>query len=1085
MPVLAVKKSYISILVLVLSILISFGGLLFYINEKDSVKEEKANELKAITELKIKQISEWYLDQMKDANLIGHKKYILDNIQRLLNKGDNAEELNDYLKEIRDVQGYRDIYISTLNLKLLATTNKNQSNFSEFLHPFINSAILEAKATTTDIYFNDSENKANIDFISPVVNNRKVVIAVIILNFDPDKFLSQLVKYSPTLFGTSGSMLLRKDKDSVVFLTDIKTHRESGLQFKYPLYRTELPAVQAVLGYKGIYDGKDFRGNEVLSYVNKVPYTPWYIVTKIDKTDMVKSMRYHTYTIIGFTLLLILLVSIVLALIYRSKQINLFKALRDSEEKFKAAYFTSPDSININKLDGTYINVNHGFTEIMGYNEDEVIGKLSTELEIWYIPDDRKKFTELLTENNTVDNYETIFRAKDGTLKTGLISAKLITINNEPHILSIARDITSRKETEDALKLSEQNYREIFNSTYEAIFIHDAETGSYTDVNDAMLKMYGYESFDEIKDKSIADLSADTGEYTGEQALKHLQNTMNQGPQTFEWIAKRKDGTEFWIEVTLKKTLISGEKKILAVARDIGERKLALEALKDSETKYRLLVDHSSDLIWSLQKSRIITYLSPSWLRVTGYLPESLIGKSFTELFHPDDLISIYEYFSTLYISKQSSLSPEYRIKHTDGNWHWHIANGSSVFDEKGTFISFVGISRDITERKDAEKELLFAKQKAEESDRLKTAFLQNMSHEIRTPLNGIIGFSNLLNDLDNSREDISEYTSMIQQSGKRLLEIVNNILDLSKIETGLVKTVNISFSINSLLSSLFSFFNPIAEVKGLQLICNNMYREEETIAVSDEIKLNQIFTNLLNNAIKFTHEGSIEFGYLIIGEDLQFYVKDSGIGINTEMRKRIFERFTQAEESISRQFEGAGLGLAISKGLVELLGGKIWVNSNPGKGSIFHFTIPFIPAEASGIELEEIVAKPIFSLNRTILIADDDITSFKFLKRVLKELNLTLLHAENGIQAVEFVKNTPEISLVLMDIRMPVMDGYEAIPLIKKLRPELPIIAQTAYAFSEERSKIIELGTDDYISKPILRDKLLEMVNKYLSIKV
>ena len=376
--------------------------------------------------------------------------------------------------------------------------------------------------------------------------------------------------------------------------------------------------------------------------------------------------------------------------------------------------------------------------------------------------------------------------------------------------------------------------------------------------------------------------------------------------------------------------------------------------------------------------------------------------------------------------------------------------------------------------------ELIIAKENAEESDKLKTAFLQNMSHEIRTPLNGIIGFSSLLNDDDISKEEIKKFTAIISQSGKRLIEIVNNVLDISKIQTGQIEIKREKILVNTIFSDLFTFFSPIANAKNIILNYNNQNDKFRTI-FTDETKLHQILTNLINNAIKFTKTGNIDFGYEIKKNFIQLYVKDTGIGLPKELFDRIFDRFIQAEQSMTKNYEGAGLGLAISKGLVELLGGKIWVESEIDKGTTFYFTLPYSQVEAPLLATNELSENPGKQSRGKILIAEDDWTSFQYLKRILVKKDIIVLHVENGEEAIAMVKNTPDINLILMDIRMPVMDGIEATKQIKKLRPDLPIIAQTAYAFEDEKNKILAIGCDEYLAKPLENTKLYALINKYL----
>ena len=386
-----------------------------------------------------------------------------------------------------------------------------------------------------------------------------------------------------------------------------------------------------------------------------------------------------------------------------------------------------------------------------------------------------------------------------------------------------------------------------------------------------------------------------------------------------------------------------------------------------------------------------------------------------------------------------------------------------------------------IEEKEKRAVELVIAKERAEESDKLKTAFLQNMSHEIRTPLNGIMGFSELLNNENISRENVSEYTSIIKESGIRLIEIVNNVLDIAKIQTGQVKIEKKPVLIHSIFRDLKTFFSVNTNAKNISLNFHNQDDIYRTI-YSDEARLHQILLNLINNAIKFTKSGSIDYGYEIKNGFIQFYVKDTGIGIPQAMCEKIFERFIQTEQTSTKNYEGAGLGLAISKGLVELLEGKIWIESEIGKGSTFFFTLPYAQVTAPSPAAIKYSDSSVNFSNKKILIAEDDWASFQYLSIILAKSGVTVIHAENGGQAVEFVRNILDINLILMDIRMPVMGGIEATKIIKGIRPELPIIAQTAFAFSEEKSEILSAGCNEYLAKPLERVKLNELLKMYLS---
>lgn len=400
-----------------------------------------------------------------------------------------------------------------------------------------------------------------------------------------------------------------------------------------------------------------------------------------------------------------------------------------------------------------------------------------------------------------------------------------------------------------------------------------------------------------------------------------------------------------------------------------------------------------------------------------------------------------------------------------------------TINNEKCMLSSF----EDITPRKKYEAELIKAKEKAEENDKLKTAFMHNISHEIRTPMNAIVGFSTLLGEPDISHEDQVSFINNIQQSSNHLLSIITDIINISDIEAGTVK-INISeTNLNSKLKSIYNKFLPSAIEKNLSLNYETSLDDKESIILTDSAKLVEILSNLISNALKFTEHGNVRFGYDIEKNSIRFYVFDTGIGISANQHGKIFDRFYQVENKVSRRYDGTGLGLAICKSYAELLGGRIWLTSEKDTGSVFYFTIPFsrtkLPEEKQIIDTE-MFASP---CDKTIIIAEDNEMNFYLIKMMLSGIGLNILHVWNGSEAVELCKKNPEVNLVLMDIKMPVMDGIEATSAIKKMRPDLPIIAQTAYALAGDSENLIAAGFNAYIAKPIKKEKLLSLLNSYL----
>ena len=373
------------------------------------------------------------------------------------------------------------------------------------------------------------------------------------------------------------------------------------------------------------------------------------------------------------------------------------------------------------------------------------------------------------------------------------------------------------------------------------------------------------------------------------------------------------------------------------------------------------------------------------------------------------------------------------------------------------------------------------AEQRAVNSDKLKTAFLQNISHEIRTPMNSIIGFSELLKDNKITELEKSQYLDMIAKGSDQLLDIVNEILDISLIETGNISVNKQKVNLNKLIDETYLIFRPLIKNEIYFSVTKGLSDNGENI-LTDVTKVRQVLYNLLKNAIKFTDNGHIKFGYSLADNELEFYVEDTGIGIDADLHNKIFELFHKVGHDNKRIYEGVGLGLAICKGNIELLHGRIWVDSKPFTGSKFYFTIPYEPVdEREPIKMNntDIIEK----LNDlTVLVAEDDEINYIYIREIFRGTGAVILHAVNGKEAVEMVQNNDKIGIVLIDIKMPVMNGYDAIKKIREIRPHLPIIAQTAFALSDEMLKAVNAGSNDYISKPFKKEQLLDMVRKHLS---
>ena len=477
-----------------------------------------------------------------------------------------------------------------------------------------------------------------------------------------------------------------------------------------------------------------------------------------------------------------------------------------------------------------------------------------------------------------------------------------------------------------------------------------------------------------------------------------------------------------------------------------------------------------------------IEYLNPMITSMTGYSPDELKGQN-PRIFQSGlTSASIYKELWQTILSGEVWRG-ELQNKKKNGELYWESDVISAVLHHDGSISNFVSVKNDITERKRLLAELSAAKEKVEEAELLKAAFMANISHEMRTPVNGILGFSELLKNPEVSKEEQAEYNDIIHQSGERLLHLINDLIDFSRIEAGETMLQITETSVNKQLKDLQAFFKPAIDKKGLRLRCAPGLPDTESIIETDSSKLSQILTNLIQNALKFTNSGDIDYGYSRKDSMLEFYVSDSGIGIPLNMQGKIFDRFRQVDNTLTQFYKGSGLGLSISKAYVEMLGGTIQVTSTEGQGSTFTFTLPYTTQtpKPSALSTGPSALNPLPSALK-ILIAEDDSMSTLLMKKMLQGENITILYAVNGRQAVEIIKLHPEINLVLMDVQMPEMSGFEATKLIKQLRPDLPVIIQTALTTKEDREKAQEAGSNSFITKPINKTELLNLIHKLFS---
>jgi PAS domain S-box-containing protein len=746
--------------------------------------------------------------------------------------------------------------------------------------------------------------------------------------------------------------------------------------------------------------------------------------------------------------------------------------LRDAIDRSgEAVYMTDKESL--------FTFVNPGFTATFGYTAEEVVGKATPRiLQSHTLSEEQNKINlQTLMDGNEISG-ESKSRKKDGTILNmeGSVNAFFDENKNIIGLLGIQRDITLKKHAESTFRdIIEKNPMsiQILNMDGLTIQTNPAHTKlfgarppkDYSIFKDTQLLQQGMgELFDRIKSGEVV--------YFPDSHF-NVHDVDPSFPDVIAWVKT--------IGFALNDKNGMPE-RIVLMQENITDR-------KHVEAMFQDIIDKNPMSIQIVDKEGCTINGNPSYTRLFGALPppdfsifddlsrkspelEKLIlhAKS-GEIIHLPDL-----YYNPRDVSPDF---PDIPL--------WIRALIFPLNDSNGKPERFVFMHENITERKLAEIELIIAKEHAEESDRLKSAFLANMSHEIRTPMNGILGFAELLKTPDLTGDQQKEYLEIIKKSGDRMLNIINDIIDISKIEAGLMKVDIKESNINKQTEYIYNFFKPEVEAKGMQLFLKNTLPAKEAIIKTDREKVFAILTNLVKNAIKYTDQGSIEFGYEKVELEnawwLQFFVKDTGIGIPADRLEAVFERFVQADITDKNAYQGAGLGLSITRAYVEMMGGKIWIETKEGTGSSFYFTLPYDVAEDRSKFAEKDVTvgnADERSGKLKILIAEDDDISKMLVSAIVKEMCSEVLVAISGSKVIEISHDNPDIDLILMDIQMPDLNGYEATRQIRQFNKTVVIIAQTAFAQTGDREKSIAAGCNDYISKPISKDKLLAMIHKY-----
>ncbi len=782
---------------------------------------------------------------------------------------------------------------------------------------------------------------------------------------------------------------------------------------------------------------------------------------------------------------------------YKQIEANLI----ESQQRYKVLFNSKSDAVFIHPfrddLPAKFIEVNDAACSSLGYTQAELLELTPHEITA---PADidaaisKQVFKTLRFDKSVV--FEITHIRKDGTVFPVEVKSNLFDYKGQPTVISFVHDISDRKSVAEDLRKSEERFRSLLENVADALFVHDLE-GKIIHVNERAYRSLGY-----TREELLALTIFDVEVTIAPNILINKWQSMSPGvPITFTGTNRHKDGSTFPIESRVGMFELNGQLAIVGLVRDISSRVSAEEELRRTEEKYRSIFENAVEGIFQTTRDGRYFSVNPALAQIYGY--DS-----------PNDLIfDISDIATNLYVDPQrrqdfitqmdllGTVSGfESEVYRKDGSIIWVSENARAVKDDQGRLLYYEGLVENITTRKLAEAELKRAKQaadqakqSADDANRSKSEFLSNMSHELRTPLNAILGFTQILARDSKLSSSHQESLGIINRSGEHLLNLINDVLEMSKIEAGRLALKPASFDLHRLLQTLNEMLKLKAESKGLKLVFERSPDLPQYV-VTDESKLRQVLINLLGNAIKFTENGRITLAIASAeledsSHQLLFAVKDTGTGIDISEMDSLFQAFVQTASGRKSQ-EGTGLGLPISQQFVRLMGGEIAVSSTIGVGTTFQFEIPVKLADKSDKREYLTPTKRVIGLKPghpqyRILVVEDRLENRQVLFKLLEPMGFDLCAAENGEQGIELWQSW-QPHLIWMDMRMPVMDGYVATKRIKASAEgqATKIIALTASAFDEQRSQVMAAGCDDFVRKPFNSEEIFDKLAQYLGVE-
>jgi PAS domain S-box-containing protein len=1078
------------------------GGAAYYGSSKQQYRADVERQLSSIAALKVDEIRRYRQERLGDAAVLYRNPSFAALVRRYFEHPedrDARDQIEVWLNHIQTSFQYDRIILLDPQFAKKMVVPEGPERSTSFVSPAAEESLRAGRMVIEDFYWNEQNRKIYLKTLVPILDETRAdrIIAVAALRIDPKPYFYSLLERWPTPSRTAETLLVRRDGSDVLYLNDLKFHENAPLRLRVPLDRKDVPAVKAALGQEGIVEGLDYRAVPVVAILRAVPDSPWFLIAKMDKSEIYGPLAARLREIVVTIIVLLLGTGAAVGYFLRLQSARFYRdryrateALRESESRLSAITDSAQDAILMMDPEGQVTFWNPAAERIFGFSKTEALGKSLHDLIApqRFHEAHQAAFPEFRRTGRGAaigQTLELAARRKDGREITIALSLSAVRIKGGWHAVGILRDLTAFERAEAALETERGLLRTLIDNLPDNVFIKDTEGRIILD-NIAHRRLLGFREMAEVAGKSDRDFFAPE---LADRYMEDERRIVVSGLPLIDYEEPTVDreGRPHWY-LTTKVPVHDGQGHVtglVGINRDITLRKQAEAALRENEEKYRALFENAGQAIFVVQDGKLV-FSNPITSLLLGYSSEELKARAFIEYVHPEDRDLVGERHRKRMRGEETPPRYVSRIVDRAGQVHWvEISAVLIQWESRPATLNFVS---DITERVRAEEDLKAAGERAnrlaveaQAANIAKGQFLANMSHEIRTPMNGVIGMTELLMATELSEEQ-RRFAEAARTSGEALLSLVNDILDFSKIEADKLEMEEIDFDIRVTLEDVADLLSLRAHEKGLEFI----YRiapEVHTFVRGDPGRLRQILINLGTNAVKFTARGEVAVEVRLESETadkvkVRFEVRDTGIGIPADRIGLLFTAFQQMDASTTRQFGGTGLGLAIAKRLAERMGGEIGVSSVEGRGSLFWFTVvlgkqPDLPHRAVG--------SPANLRDIRVLVVDDNAMNRLVLSEQLSSWGARHREAESASQALDWLRAAraegDPFRVVITDMQMPDMDG-ESFGAVIKADPALSdtiLVMLSSFGKRGDARRLKDRGFSAFLTKPVKQSQMFD----------